>query len=389
MKIRKLKIKNYKMFEDIEFDFTDKNGKTLDTVIFAGINGTGKTSLLEFIMKIFTDINHYAYEDIDKVELELYKNERNLIVESQYYSDNDIKKYMIFKGNERKYMDNEIYSITEILSDKNNFKISYFHNNVFSDKKKFFQNSDVFFKYIDYENFEKDLQKYFDDVIYKYILKNRNLTANQVIEKRIKEINNFLKELKITTKIVDIEDNKLILENISGKKLEIKDLSDGEKQIYFRAIFFNTLNLENSLIFVDEPELSLHPQWQSLAVNFYQNAGNDNQVFLATHSPHIIGKVPPESVFLLKYENNKIIVENAKYTKGHSISYILSEIMETNYKDTFINETVNKLLKLIRKGKHKTEEGKKLLKEINELSPESEERIKVNFSMKRYEAIGR
>ncbi len=348
-------------------------------------------------MKIFTNEN-YNKKQMGEVELELYKNERNLLVENYPFSDNDIRKYMNFKINKKEFIlrdpyfpsknDNEIYSIAEILSEKNNFKISYFHNNVFSDIKKKFQNSKIL-KYIDYENFEKDLQKYFDDVIYKYILKNRNLTANQVIEKRIKEINNFLKELKITTKIVDIEDNKLILENISGKKLEIKDLSDGEKQIYFRAIFFNTLNLENSLIFVDEPELSLHPQWQSLAVNFYQNAGNDNQAFLATHSPHIIGKVPPESVFLLKYENNKIIVENAKYTKGHSISYILSEIMETNYKDTFINETVNKLLKLIRKGKHKTEEGKKLLKEINELSPESEERIKVNFSMKRYEAIGR
>ena len=32
MKIRKIKIKNYKIFEDIEFDFTDKNGKTLDTI---------------------------------------------------------------------------------------------------------------------------------------------------------------------------------------------------------------------------------------------------------------------------------------------------------------------------------------------------------------------
>ena len=33
MKIRKLKINKYKIFENIEFDFTDKNDKTLNTII--------------------------------------------------------------------------------------------------------------------------------------------------------------------------------------------------------------------------------------------------------------------------------------------------------------------------------------------------------------------
>ncbi len=44
MKIRKLKIKNYKIFDDIEFDFTDKNGNAIDMIVLAGINGTGKTT---------------------------------------------------------------------------------------------------------------------------------------------------------------------------------------------------------------------------------------------------------------------------------------------------------------------------------------------------------
>ena len=47
MKIRKLKIKNYKIFDDVEFDFTDQDGKTLDTVVLAGVNGCGKTTLDE------------------------------------------------------------------------------------------------------------------------------------------------------------------------------------------------------------------------------------------------------------------------------------------------------------------------------------------------------
>ena len=54
MKIRKLKIKNYQIFDDIELDFTDKGGKTLNTIVLAGINGSGKTTVLELLTKLFS-----------------------------------------------------------------------------------------------------------------------------------------------------------------------------------------------------------------------------------------------------------------------------------------------------------------------------------------------
>ena len=53
MKIRKLSIKNYKVFNDLELDFTDANGKTLDKIVLAGVNGCGKTTILELILSIF------------------------------------------------------------------------------------------------------------------------------------------------------------------------------------------------------------------------------------------------------------------------------------------------------------------------------------------------
>ena len=53
MKIRKIKVKNYKMFDDLELDFTDSNDRALDTIVLAGINGSGKTSILQLLSKIF------------------------------------------------------------------------------------------------------------------------------------------------------------------------------------------------------------------------------------------------------------------------------------------------------------------------------------------------
>ena len=50
MKLRKLHIENYKMFKDFDISFVDENDKALPIVVLAGINGTGKTTLLESIV---------------------------------------------------------------------------------------------------------------------------------------------------------------------------------------------------------------------------------------------------------------------------------------------------------------------------------------------------
>ena len=53
MKIKKLVVKNYKVFDHLELDFTDKNGDVLDTIVFAGLNGSGKTTILELLRDLF------------------------------------------------------------------------------------------------------------------------------------------------------------------------------------------------------------------------------------------------------------------------------------------------------------------------------------------------
>ena len=133
----------------------------------------------------------------------------------------------------------------------------------------------------------------------------------------------------------------------------------------------------------------MHPSWQNKILDFYKNIGKNTQLIVATHSPQIIASAKPENVFLLKFEENKVVIKQPKYSKGHSIPYVLSEIMETSYRDSYINNIVNQYLTLIRKGEHETNEGKKLFEIINTLSPESEERVDVDFSLRRFNAIGK
>ena len=54
---------------------------------------------------------------------------------------------------------------------------------------------------------------------------------------------------------------------------------------------YNTFS-ENAAIFIDEPELSLHVDWQRLLLPTLLEQGIENQFFIATHSPFIYSKYP-------------------------------------------------------------------------------------------------
>ncbi len=55
MKVRKVQIKNYKMFSDFTVEFVNSNNETLNTVVIAGINGAGKTSFLFLLQRLFCE----------------------------------------------------------------------------------------------------------------------------------------------------------------------------------------------------------------------------------------------------------------------------------------------------------------------------------------------
>lgn len=73
-------------------------------------------------------------------------------------------------------------------------------------------------------------------------------------------------------------------------------LSAGEKQM-LSFICYNAFT-KNHTIFIDEPELSLHPDWQRTLVPTLLNQGSNNQFFMATHSPFIFSKYSDKEIIL-------------------------------------------------------------------------------------------
>jgi len=127
----------------------------------------------------------------------------------------------------------------------------------------------------------------------------------------------------------DGSDNKVMLrDTASGKKFGIDGLSSGEQQIVYRAGYLlRHLNIINGgVVFVDEPELSLHPKWQIGYLQFLKDIfGESTQFIIATHSPYLaksaaaLGKV---SILRLFNEGGNLNIDALhKTTKLDTASY--------------------------------------------------------------------
>lgn len=396
MKIRNLKIRNYKIFDDIDIDFTNKEGEAINKIVLAGINGTGKTTILELILSSFVETirdNNYNKAEYFGIDLELLPNELKSFKEFLTNNDdNELLKYGILTKNrlqlsvaeiEKDFIQNEENELEEVVNliipdtintfkefftaKKTGFKVAYLHDftNTIDIKKR------SALKLLDFNKFEENLEVYFKQVITDKLFNNRNITAAEVIKSEIDKINNILEGIKTMSKIDDIDNNKLIFRNFKGDKLLPKDLSAGEKQLFYRAIYLSALNLNNTIILVDEPELSLHPTWQKYILKLYENIGENNQLIIATHSPHIISSTNPENLFCL-YTNDKtkkIEIVNlnkaGKHTKGVEPNRILNEIMQTPLRDYETQKKIDYVARNLKK-ELATNKMQELIKELTD-----------------------
>lgn len=71
-------------------------------------------------------------------------------------------------------------------------------------------------------------------------------------------------------------------------------LSAGEKQM-LSFLCYNAFS-ENSIVFIDEPELSLHPDWQRRLFGILLKQQPSNQFIFATHSPFIYTKYEDKEI---------------------------------------------------------------------------------------------
>ena len=190
-----------------------------------------------------------------------------------------------------------------------------------------------------------------------------------------KEINEIFEILDLDIKISGISKNAKsipIFTNSSGDKFDINELSSGEKQLFLRTLAIKMLNPENSIILIDEPELSLHPKWQQRIVDVYRKIGKNNQIIIATHSPHILGSVKKDNIMLLdKDDDGKIVVRTGDElydSYGQPTERILEDIMglkTTRNQEIF--DKLEKIREMVNEDKYETDDFKKEYGDLKEI----------------------
>lgn len=124
-----------------------------------------------------------------------------------------------------------------------------------------------------FEDFERKYEQY-EDLIERFDL------FTDIINRRF-----LFKQVFVSS-----ESGLLVKDNDTGEAIDLSELSSGEQEmlVLFYQLIFETE--ENSMLLVDEPEISLHVAWQRMFIEDMKRIVQSRKLtaIIATHSPQII-----------------------------------------------------------------------------------------------------
>ncbi|WP_457282170.1 AAA family ATPase [Polaromonas sp. P5_D5] len=120
------------------------------------------------------------------------------------------------------------------------------------------------------------------------------------IENAMAPIDRFtstIKGLFSRGKSIALANNELQVLLEDGKSISLANLSSGEKHLI--KILLSAMTASQNAILIDEPELSMHIDWQRTFVKTVQSLNPACQLLVASHSPEIMADVADECIFRL------------------------------------------------------------------------------------------
>jgi energy-coupling factor transporter ATP-binding protein EcfA2 len=394
MKIKKLHFADHPFFGTIETDFTDHDGYPLTTVVLAGINGSGKTMIFNHIreliqkgMKTFFDEMPQSERETDFLSADDPRNRLTVLL-------TDFEKELMKKYKPLLTGDKDGESVRDLpkfvfLPSEINFERIKITTKPYKYDYTFFNQAD--------ENIAKFIPAYFATFIDKKVYENADIPPRQSIRQACDEINAIFEGLDLESELAGLKKDGSrmpVFRNRSGKEFDITALSSGEKQLFFRIMALKMFEVSNSVILADEPEISLHPAWQQRILKLYENIGENNQVIVATHSPHIIGSTSRENLRILTRNGSGSfqITDCNRFwaVKGAPAQRILKDLMGLpTTRDPEIQKKIDLLWERIHKGNFETESFKAAYEEMEGLVGTIDEDMvlmKMEMGKKRWEA---
>ena len=375
MYIEKIKIDKFRVLDDIEIQFQVPQSATADREtgnvvnVIAGVNGTGKTSLLEALFSAIS--NPYNYFSVKKNGVlnvfpfgEINKDTWR-VLQDKISDFNQKHNNIAFSYNEPRII---------FLPSQQNFKYKALTQ---------LGNNYMFLNKIEIDKILGAAEFYIKEYILSAVIDSSIADPQQRMEQAVNSFNDKFLNANLLTRLSRLSKeqfNRPLFKNALGQEVTIDLLSDGEKQLYGRVISLMILNPHNSMILIDEPEISLHPAWQQKIIQIYSKIGRNNQFIVATHSPQIIASVPYQNRILLRKEQNKIIpIHLNQPPSGLDVNTILSEIMGASPIPSEIVDLHRQYRALVENKKEQSPEALAIRQKLSEESEHSQFMQEMNF----------
>ena len=423
MLIRQLKLKNYRCYDDFHMDFN----KEL-TVIVAE-NGKGKTAVLDAIavaispyiscfdggkLKQISETDVRKTKDVEGLLLShvlRMKSQFPVIIEAEgTIEDKNITWQRELKAaksrttiQNSKELTNYGKKLIAELMRKNDANVIlpvvayYGTGRMWNDSKLFSKHKNIslersvgyldclepsssfntfgnWFKYASISALEYD--KYLDEA------------DKKDVKNPYTEILNAVKQAIMTCiggmggKNIDYSDayqNLIIMHETMGL-LTLEALSDGTRSVISMAadLAYRMVRLNPDLgseaaketpgiVLIDEVDMHLHPSWQQSVICDLQKAFPKIQFIVTTHSPQVLSSVPPESIRILRWDNNIISIDKPEFSLGAESYQLLKDIqrVDTRPNSLQIVKDLYRYLELVGEDKWDTDEAKDLRQKLD------------------------
>lgn len=294
MRIKELNLNNWTVIRQADFH------NLSDFVVIAGPNGVGKTKIKEAIVYIFQ--NNGNPPPGSKVVLEATNDEERTAWGGSEVTLPQAGMWNFFtKNNKRLKTKSRLIQIDsnrvvenvsfqqltfQSIGDPEQEEVGYNYgfNNVRDRFKDIcstlhrLKSKEVTSVYAEYEKKKNDASNAGD------------VTLTKLKDPTEKYLNIFAK-LLYPKKMLPIDINSSTIQYIDddGTTRPFSELSSGEREVVILTFDIITQNPSHCLILIDEPEVHLHPELTFRLIKALKAIGENNQYFLFTHSPDIIG----------------------------------------------------------------------------------------------------
>lgn len=89
-------------------------------------------------------------------------------------------------------------------------------------------------------------------------------------------------------KEINISDDLFFVSTINKNKIRVRDLSSGERQLVYTLLKASVAAFTDSILLMDEPEISLHLSWQEKLISKIKYINPNGQIIIVTHSPAVV-----------------------------------------------------------------------------------------------------